>query len=167
MSAAEGPVCVRWSVRSRDLAQTAAIGHALGRTAPEGAVILLEGPLGSGKTTLAQGVGSGCGVRQPVTSPTYNLILHYIGDRPFTHVDLYRIVEPFGLESLDLDEVLDGAGVTCVEWPSMVVGKVEPPWATVRISVDPASGRRLEGELVGAGWEAAEEALFALGAERS
>lgn len=167
MTRPAAPERVRWNARSRDPAETAAIGAALGRTAPEGAVILLEGPLGSGKTALAQGVGAGCGVGGPVTSPTYNLILHYDGERRFTHVDLYRLEDPVELETLDLDEVLEGGGVTCVEWPSLLATRVRAPYARVRIAVEPGldSGRRLEGELTGPGWQAARGALNELGAE--
>lgn len=159
------PTRVRWSARSGDAAATEAIGEVLGRAGPDGAVILLEGPLGSGKTTLAQGVGAGCGVREPVTSPTYNLVLHYAGDRPFTHADLYRIEEPAGLETLDLEEILDGDGLTCVEWPSLVTKRVRPPFARIALGTGAGSERRLEGELVGPGWRDALRALIALGAE--
>jgi tRNA threonylcarbamoyladenosine biosynthesis protein TsaE len=156
----------RWSARARDARETAVIGEALGRAAPEGAVILLEGPLGAGKTTFAQGVGTGCGVRDRVTSPTYSLILHYDGDRPFNHVDLYRLEDASELETLDLDEALGGRGVTCVEWPQLLGGRFDVPWGRVRISLEsgPSGARRLEGELTGEGWEGALEALTGLGA---
>ena len=152
---------VRWSARSRDARETAAIGEALGRAAPDGALILLEGPLGAGKTTFAQGVGAGCGVREPVTSPTYNLILRYEGDRPFTHVDLYRLGDASEMETLDLDAILAGSGVTCVEWPELLGDRHDAPWARVRI--EPESGhagpRRIRFELVGEEWEAAIASL--------
>jgi tRNA threonylcarbamoyladenosine biosynthesis protein TsaE len=156
----------RWNARSRGADETAAIGEALGRTAPDGTVILLEGPLGAGKTTLAQGVGAGCGVSDPVTSPTFNLILHYRGNRPFTHVDLFRLQDADELATLDLEETLGGSGVTCVEWPKLIEGDLETPWARVRISLEsgPAGTRRLQGELAGEGWEAARAALAKRGA---
>ena len=158
----------RWRVRSRGAEETTAIGEALGRAAPDGALILLEGQLGAGKTTLAQGVGAGCGVQGPVTSPTYNLILHYAGDRPFTHVDLYRLEDQTELQTLDLDEMLAGSGVTCVEWPELLrgVGEHDVPWARVRISLEsgPAGPRRVLGELAGEGWEAVLAALSERGA---
>ena len=155
------PATVRWSARSRDARETAAIGEALGRAAPDGALILLEGPLGAGKTTFAQGVGAGCGVREPVTSPTYNLILRYAGERPFTHVDLYRLGDPSELETLDLDAILEASGVTCVEWPELLQNQYDAPWARVRI--DPEAGhagpRRILCELAGEEWEAAVAVL--------
>lgn len=160
---------VGWSARSCGPRETAAIGAALGRLAPDGAVLLLEGPLGAGKTTLAQGVGAGCGVGDPVTSPTYNLILHYRGARPFTHVDLYRLEDESQLASLDPDEILGGDGVTCVEWPALVERHVEPPWARVTIAPEagPDAPRRIEIELRGEGWERARSALIDLEAKRA
>ncbi|HJU87121.1 MAG TPA: tRNA (adenosine(37)-N6)-threonylcarbamoyltransferase complex ATPase subunit type 1 TsaE [Gemmatimonadota bacterium] len=159
------PAIVRWSARSRDPAETAAIGETLGRTAPDGALILLEGPLGAGKTTFAQGVGAGCGVREPVTSPTYNLILRYSGERTFTHVDLYRLADASELETLDLDAILGGSGVTCVEWPGILGDRHDPPWA--RVSIEPVSGhaglRIVRCELAGESWEPAIAALAACG----
>jgi tRNA threonylcarbamoyladenosine biosynthesis protein TsaE len=155
------PAIVRWSARSRDARDTAVIGEVFGRAAPDGTLILLEGPLGAGKTTFTQGVGAGCGVREPVTSPTYNLILRYAGDRPFTHVDLYRLGDASELATLDLDAILEGSGVTCVEWPELLGNRYDPPWARVRI--DPESGhagtRRIRCELAGERWEAAIAAL--------
>ena len=157
------PAFVRWGARSRDARGTAAIGATLGRTAPEGALILLEGPLGAGKTTFAQGVGAGCGVREPITSPTYNLILRYSGERPFTHVDLYRLDDPTELETLDLDAILGAGGVTCVEWPAVLGDRLDPPWARVRIEPEAghAGPRRIRCELAGEGWERAVAALAA------
>lgn len=142
------------------------MGEALGRTAPDGALVLLEGPLGAGKTTFAQGVGAGCGVREPITSPTYNLILRYAGERPFTHVDLYRLADASELETLDLDAILGGSGVTCVEWPALLGDAVDPPWARVRMAPVPAAAgaRRIQWELAGEGWDAAVTALAPNGA---
>jgi tRNA threonylcarbamoyladenosine biosynthesis protein TsaE len=153
-----------WSVVTHTAEETAAIGAVLGRAAPDGALILLEGPLGAGKTTFAQGVGAGCGVRDPVTSPTYNLILHYVGDRGFTHIDLYRLEDATELETLGLEEVLGASGVTCVEWPELLGESPAPPWARVRISPGPGGERLLRGVLGGEGWETALSMLVERGA---
>lgn len=85
-----------------------------------GDLVLLDGPLGAGKTTLAQGVGAGLAVRTPVRSPTYTLADEHAGTDPRTgaplrllHLDAWRLAAPAEVDDLDLD--LTGA-VTVVEW---------------------------------------------------
>lgn len=130
---------------------TRRLGRSFGELAPDGAVLLLAGPLGAGKTTFAQGVAEGCGVEGPVGSPTFNLILHHTGARPFVHADLYRLQSPAELETLDLEEVLSPPGLACIEWPALVTELVEPPFATVEL-VPEGSGRRITARLAGSGW---------------
>ena len=144
---------------SPDPGSTRAIGEILGATAPDGAVVLLVGPLGAGKTTFAQGVGRGCGVEGPIASPTYNLILHHAGERPFTHVDLYRLDSVEDLETLDVDEIVSGDGVTCVEWPDKIAPRVAPPFARVELEPLDMSARNVRIRLTGEGWEATRRAL--------
>lgn len=148
------------SLRAPDPAATRALGAAFGATAPDGAVLLLSGPLGAGKTTFAQGVGRGCGVEGPIASPTYNLILHHRGDRPFTHVDLYRLDTVAELETLDLDAILSAEGVTCVEWPEKISDRVAPPFARLAFERSgEGDARTIRVELGGAGWEATRAAM--------
>lgn len=130
---------------------TGRLGRRFGELGPDGAVILLEGPLGSGKTTFAQGVAAGCGVVGPVASPTFNLVLHHEGRRPFVHADLYRLEGPDALETLDLEEILSPPGLACVEWPVLVAGLVRPPFAVVALAPT-GTGRRIAVRLVGGGW---------------
>ena len=133
-----------------------------GRSSPDGAVLLVEGDLGAGKTTFAQGVAEGCGVAGPVSSPTYNLVLHHPGRRPFVHADFYRLAGPEELETVDLEEVLSPAGLAVVEWPELVPGRARPPYAVISLVRD-GDGRRIAARLVGPGWSAVREALEARG----
>lgn len=151
-------------LRTSSPRQTREAGRAFGRHAPEGAIVLLAGSLGAGKTTFAQGVAEGCGVSGPVASPTYNLILHHAGDRPFTHVDLYRLGDVSELETLDLDEILSAEGVTCVEWPGPIADLAPPPRAHVRLDRQPDESRTVSIALEGEGWERVREALEGGGA---
>jgi tRNA threonylcarbamoyladenosine biosynthesis protein TsaE len=141
-------------------ADTARLGRLFGRSSPDGAVILLEGGLGAGKTTFAQGVAEGCGVPDPVSSPTYNLVLHYVGRRSFVHADLYRLAAPEELETLDLDEIFSPAGLSVVEWPELVADRATPPCAVVALFREDG-GRRITGTLIGPGWSAVRDALGA------
>jgi tRNA threonylcarbamoyladenosine biosynthesis protein TsaE len=105
----------RW--RSRDEAETRAVGAALAaELAPDG-LLLLHGELGSGKTVLAQGVAAGLGIDPAeVQSPTFTLIREHRGPGGrLVHVDLYRL-EPAEVEGLGLEELLAGPGVKVVEW---------------------------------------------------
>ncbi|HSK54994.1 MAG TPA: tRNA (adenosine(37)-N6)-threonylcarbamoyltransferase complex ATPase subunit type 1 TsaE [Jiangellales bacterium] len=85
-----------------------------------GDLVLLSGALGAGKTTLAQGLGEGLGVRGPVTSPTFVIARVHpstVGGPALVHVDAYRLAGWDELEDLDLEAALDRA-VTVVEWGS-------------------------------------------------
>jgi tRNA threonylcarbamoyladenosine biosynthesis protein TsaE len=81
-----------------------------------GAVILFSAGLGAGKTTLTKGIARGLGIRQTITSPTYTIISEYPGRPPLYHIDLYRIEDAEELENLDLRDILNGNGVSVVEW---------------------------------------------------
>ena len=76
---------------SRSPQETRRLGALLGAVLGPGDVVALEGDLGAGKTVFAQGMGSGLGVPDAITSPTFTLIHEYRGRVPFYHVDLYRL----------------------------------------------------------------------------
>lgn len=93
-------------------------GMALARHLRAGDLVLLTGPLGAGKTTLAQGIGAGLGVRGPIASPTFIISRTHpseVGGPPLVHVDAYRLTSLGELDHLDLDTSLEEA-VTLVEW---------------------------------------------------
>ena len=97
-----------------------ALGTRLAALLRAGDLVLLSGALGSGKTTLAQGLGEGLGVHGPVTSPTFVIARVHpstVGGPPMVHVDAYRLAGWDELEDLDLEASLDDA-VTVVEWGS-------------------------------------------------
>lgn len=99
---------------------THALGRQLGQQLPVGAVLLLRGELGSGKTTLVQGLGQGLGLSESVTSPTFTLINEYTGGRlPLYHVDLYRLAGAEA-DALSLETYWEGIevepGIVAIEW---------------------------------------------------
>ena len=92
------------------------LGEKLSANLRAGDLILVNGPLGAGKTVLAQGVGAGLGI-SGITSPTFVISRVYKAAVPFIHVDAYRLVgsETPNLYLDDLD--LDIAGsITLIEW---------------------------------------------------
>jgi tRNA threonylcarbamoyladenosine biosynthesis protein TsaE len=97
-------------------ADTHALGAALSTVLRPGDLIILSGPLGAGKTALAQGIGAGLGVEGPVTSPTFVLSRIHAGGRlRMVHVDAYRLGSMSEVDDLDLDAGFDDS-VTVVEW---------------------------------------------------
>lgn len=85
---------------------------------------MLFGDLGSGKTTLTQGIANGLKVKQDqyVRSPSFTLINEYQGKYPIYHIDLYRLETWSEIENLGLEEVFSDQGVAIVEWAE----KLEP-----------------------------------------
>lgn len=99
--------------------ETQQVAAALAACVQPGAVITLDGDLGAGKTHFTQGLAQALGVTEPVTSPTFNLMVVYEGGRlPLYHFDLYRLEDALQLEDLGFYEFVEGEGVSCVEWAS-------------------------------------------------
>lgn len=97
--------------------QTREIAAALASTLQPGAVLLLSGDLGAGKTAFVKGLAEGLGISSDeVTSPTFTLVHEYRGGRlPLIHVDLYRL-DRVDLDEIGLDQDLADRGVIAVEW---------------------------------------------------
>ncbi|CAB4628516.1 MAG: tRNA (adenosine(37)-N6)-threonylcarbamoyltransferase complex ATPase subunit type 1 TsaE [Actinobacteria bacterium] len=95
-----------------------ALGKRIGGHVRGGDLILLNGPLGAGKTLLVQGIGAALGFSD-VTSPTFVISRTHNGPLPLIHVDVYRLLEgdraAAFLDDLDLDSAADSA-VTVIEW---------------------------------------------------
>jgi tRNA threonylcarbamoyladenosine biosynthesis protein TsaE len=96
------------------------LGIALGRSLPPGSNLLLEGDLGSGKTSLVQGIGAGLGITEPISSPTFVLLNEYLEGRiPLYHLDLYRL-QPTEVDELYLENYWNGIevplGIVAIEW---------------------------------------------------
>ena len=101
--------------------QTRRLGIHLGGYLEPGDVICLEGNLGTGKTTLVQGIGQGWGTLDPVTSPTYVIVNEYRrpSNERFFHLDAYRLESALDAESLDLDRMLI-QGPMVIEWADRI-----------------------------------------------
>ncbi len=110
-----------------DAVATHNLGITLGQTLTAGSILLLEGELGSGKTTLVQGIGVGLGILTAIDSPTFTLINEYLDGRvPLYHFDLYRL-QPSEVRSLQAEIYWEGVevppGIVAIEWASHLPDK--------------------------------------------
>ncbi len=108
-------------LRTDSVDETRALGARIGELLQPGDVLLLQGPLGAGKTAMTQGIGRGAGSGDMVNSPTFVLINEYRGRVKLYHVDLYRLEDPDEILQLDLPGYTTD-GVLIVEWPERGAG---------------------------------------------
>jgi tRNA threonylcarbamoyladenosine biosynthesis protein TsaE len=97
-----------------------------------GDVVVLRGEVGAGKTTFVRSAARPLGIRETVTSPTYQFARAYqgrAGGRPVTvnHLDLYRLEGLDVRDALELDEYLEPGSVTFMEWAEPALDLLEEP----------------------------------------
>ena len=124
------------STRLATVDETRAFGRRLAGLLRAGDLLLLSGPLGAGKTALAQGIGAGLAVQGAVTSPTFVIARVHKGPLPMVHADAYRLgdaVDPRAeIDDLDLDASA-GEAVTVVEWGDGLADRLNDEYLQVRI----------------------------------
>jgi tRNA threonylcarbamoyladenosine biosynthesis protein TsaE len=105
------------TITTHSESETSAVGRQVAATLSAGAVVLLYGDLGAGKTAFVRGLAEGLGVSPAeVSSPTFTLVQEYRGGRlTLFHVDLYRLNDPREIDDLGLDEIAV-EGVLAIEW---------------------------------------------------
>ncbi|MFT4044074.1 MAG: tRNA (adenosine(37)-N6)-threonylcarbamoyltransferase complex ATPase subunit type 1 TsaE [Gordonia sp. (in: high G+C Gram-positive bacteria)] len=128
-----------------DVADTQSLGYFLGEGLSAGDLVILDGPLGAGKTALARGIAAGLGVIGRVSSPTFIIARAHKPAAPgrpgMIHVDAYRLGGLAELDALDLDTDLDDA-VVVVEWGEGVAERLADRYLLVRLRRDPDSDVR-------------------------
>ncbi|MFA5167415.1 MAG: tRNA (adenosine(37)-N6)-threonylcarbamoyltransferase complex ATPase subunit type 1 TsaE [Candidatus Omnitrophota bacterium] len=111
-----------------------------------GAVLCLEGQLGSGKTTFIKGLAEGLGLKHPeqVKSPTFVLMHIYKAKTPLYHFDCYRLNSLEELENIGFqDFVNDPGAISCVEWAEKASGLLPATVRHIRFEILDASKRRI------------------------
>ena len=123
--------------------ETADVARALAGTLQPGAVLLLSGQLGAGKTAFVRGLAAGLGIDpDEVSSPTFTLVHAYRGGRlTLYHADLYRL-EKTATEDLGLEEKAVAEGVLAIEWPDRLTHAL-PGATTITIDIVDETTRRI------------------------
>ena len=127
------------------------LGQKLSTHLRAGDLVLVNGPLGAGKTVLAQGVGAGLGITG-ITSPTFVISRVHKAAVPFIHVDAYRLVDSDN-PNLYLDDLdLDIAGsITLIEWGGAESARLSQD--RLEISIDRSDeARKVDIKAVGNRW---------------
>ena len=113
--------------------ETISLGERIATSLRKGDVVSLIGELGSGKTTLIQGICKGLGVKGYVTSPTFVLVNIYQGRVPVYHLDLFRLRGLQELEGIGYEDYLYGEGIALIEWGEKMRELLPPTYIEIQL----------------------------------
>jgi len=126
-----------------DAAATRELGARVAKSCEPGAIVLLRGPLGAGKTTFADGFAQALGAGR-ATSPTFVIAhAHESGRIPLWHLDLYRMEDERQVGDLDLAQYVSDAAITLCEWPERAMTTWPADVLDIAFSIE-GSGRKAE-----------------------
>jgi tRNA threonylcarbamoyladenosine biosynthesis protein TsaE len=115
--------------------ETIEFGRRLALELTRPCLVLLEGELGTGKTTLVKGIAAGMGAASPdeVSSPSFTLVHEYGRDRKVYHADLYRIEGSRDFATLGMDDLVDGSATVLIEWGEKFPEDLPVPALRIRL----------------------------------
>ncbi|MDN5612892.1 MAG: tRNA (adenosine(37)-N6)-threonylcarbamoyltransferase complex ATPase subunit type 1 TsaE [Staphylococcus equorum] len=135
-------------IKIKDLDGMAVFATTLAKYLSAGDLVLLNGDLGAGKTTLSQFIGKALGVKRNINSPTFNIIKSYQGSNlRLHHMDCYRLEE--SEEDLGFDEYFEDEAVILIEWSQFISEFLPPSSLTINITTLNESERNIELEAQG------------------
>lgn len=122
---------------------TVSLGEALGAALAPGDLVLLQGNFGAGKTVLVQGIARGLGIDEPVTSPSFVLMVEHVGKHKLVHVDFFRIERADTDLIASVEDYLDGGWVVAIEWPDWLPPSLAGSASIVRLETRSEHERRI------------------------
>ena len=115
-----------------NLKETLNLGKKLSHKLNPQSIVLLQGPIGAGKTSFVQGIAKGLSISEDITSPTFSLSNHYIsGEIPLIHLDLYRLENISSAKEFffsEEEEALQRKAILVIEWPELIEPIIENFW---------------------------------------
>ena len=145
-------------IKINDLESMAHFAEVLAKHLSAGDIILLNGDLGAGKTTLTQFIGKAMGVKRNINSPTFNIIKSYQGNAfKLHHMDCYRLED--SEEDLGFDEYFEDQAVTLIEWSEFIESFLPNNHLTINIKTINETTRNIEMKAVGQHYKTLKEAV--------
>ena len=130
-----------------NFAETLNLGKKLSYELNPESIVLLQGPIGSGKTSFVQGIAKGLSISEDITSPTFALSHHYnSGKIPLIHLDLYRLKDISAAKEVffsEEEEAIQKQAILVIEWPELIESLIENFWK-IEISYAKKYGRHYE-----------------------
>ena len=127
-----------------NLKETLNLGEKLSKQLNPQSIVLLQGPIGAGKTSFVKGIAKGLSISEDITSPTFALSHHYrSGKIPLIHLDLYRLENSSSAKEVFLseeEEALESKAILVIEWPELIEPLIEDFWK-IEISYAKTYGR--------------------------
>ena len=130
-----------------NLTETISLGKKLSQKLNPLSIVLLQGPIGAGKTSFVKGIAKGLSISEDITSPTFSLSHHYnSGKIPLIHLDLYRLENISSAKEVffsEEEEAIQNQAILVIEWPEFIEPLIENFWK-IEISYAKKSGRHYE-----------------------
>ena len=130
-----------------NLTETLNLGEKISQRLNPQSIVLLQGPIGAGKTSFVQGIAKGLSISEDITSPTFALSHHYSsGKIPLIHLDLYRLENISSAKEVFLseeEEAIESKAILVIEWPELIESFIENFWK-IEISYAKNFGRHYE-----------------------
>jgi len=132
------------SIVTKKYEETQKLGEELGCRLSPGSILALTGELGSGKTTLVQGIGKGLGIQSLIKSPSFVIIHEYSGSVPLYHFDLYRIAHPEEIISLGCEDYFyQKKGIVVIEWAEKMEDLLPAEYLKIELEIVDLFKRRI------------------------
>ena len=127
-----------------NLKETIQLGRKFAQGLNPKSIILLQGPIGAGKTSFVQGIALGLSISEDITSPTFSLSHHYnSGTIPLIHMDLYRLENSLIAKEFFIseeEEAIQNEAIMVIEWPELIKPFLNNYWK-IEISYTTNFGR--------------------------